>query len=75
MERLPVKSSNIRSVGHDPQKNLMEVEFGNGRIYEYSDVNADEVAALLRAPSIGSHFASILKPVKAAKLMFNGPRP
>ena len=75
MERLPVQSSNIRSVGHDPQRNALEVEFSNGRVYEYGNVNVDEAAALLRAKSVGSHFANIIKPVKPATLIFNGPRP
>ena len=75
MERLPVQSSNVRSIGHDPHRNVLEVEFHSGRVYEYSDVNADEHAALLGASSIGSHFSNILKPVKPAKLIFNGPRP
>jgi len=73
MERLPVQSSNIASVGHDPHRNALEIEFRNGRIYEYGDVNHDEFNALMSARSIGSHFANIIKPVKPAKVIFNGP--
>jgi len=75
MERMPVQSSNIRSIGHDPERNTLEVEFSNGRVYEYGNVNVDEHQALLGAKSIGSHFSNILRPVKPARLIFNGPRP
>lgn len=38
MERYNVASSNIRSVGYDPQTQTMEVEFMNGTIYQYYGV-------------------------------------
>lgn len=56
MNRKPVISSNIRSMGHDPRENVLEVEFVGGQIHRYSDVNVDEHKALLNAKSIGSHF-------------------
>lgn len=75
MNRQSVSSSNIRSIGHDPESNTLEIEFSNGRVFQYSDVNVDEHAALLGAQSIGSHFHNILRPVKPAKIIFNGPTP
>lgn len=38
MERYNVASSNIRSVGYDPQTQTLEVEFMNGTIYQYYGV-------------------------------------
>jgi len=38
MQRTPVKSSNIRSIGYDPQSSILEVEFDSGDIYQYFDV-------------------------------------
>lgn len=38
MERYNVASSNIRSVGCDPQTQTLEVEFINGAIYQYYGV-------------------------------------
>lgn len=73
MERQSVNSSNITEIGHDPHTNTLEVKFSSGRVYQYFDVNPDEHAALLNASSIGSHFANILKPVKSAKVIFEGP--
>ena len=38
MERIKVKSSNLSSVGYDPETETMEIEFTNGRIYRYEKV-------------------------------------
>ncbi len=65
MIRQPVQSSNIKSVGHDPHTNTLEIEFHSGKVYQFSDVNVDEHAALLRARSIGSHLSHVIKPSKA----------
>jgi hypothetical protein len=74
MIRQPVSSSNISSIGHDPRHNVLEVEFRSGRVFQYSDVNPDEHAALMGAKSIGSHFANLIKPVKPATAVFDGPK-
>lgn len=58
MQRHSVKSSNIKAVGHDATHNVMEVEFLNGRIHHYPGVTADQHKALLKAHSIGRHFAA-----------------
>jgi hypothetical protein len=73
MIRQPVQSSNLKSVGHDPRSNELEVEFQGGRVYSYSDVNVDEFGALMGASSIGSHFSNIIKPVKRATVVFTDP--
>lgn len=73
MIRQPVQSSNLKSVGHDPHTNTLEVEFANGRVYSYGNVNVDEYAAMLGAKSIGSHFSSIIKPVKPASVVMTDP--
>lgn len=56
MERTPVKSSQIVSIGHDSEKNVLEIEFKGGNIYHYTDVDASKHAALIAAESIGKHF-------------------
>ncbi len=55
MERTQVQSSMIKSYGHDPQTNTLEVEFKNGKIYTYS-CDLKELQALAAASSIGKHF-------------------
>lgn len=55
MQRQPVKSSNLRSVGYEGD--TLEVEFSNGTVFAYTGVPADVHAAMIRADSIGSYFA------------------
>ena len=57
MNRTPVTSSAIVSVGHDPATNTLEIEFKGGRGYQYADVPVEKHLALMGAESIGKHFA------------------
>jgi KTSC domain-containing protein len=57
VERQPVKSSNIKSIGYDPEKQELHVEFGSGQVYAYANVPPEKHQALLAAESIGQHFA------------------
>ena len=56
-----VSSSNIDAVGHDADANELHVRFYSGAHYIYSGVDAEAHAALVAAPSIGSHFAREIK--------------
>lgn len=56
MERKKVSSSSIRSVGYDDRNRLLEVEFSDGRITQYSGVSAEVHRRLMSAPSIVSYF-------------------
>lgn len=38
MKRQSVSSSNLRSVGYDPETKTLEVEFQNGSVYQYFNV-------------------------------------
>ncbi|MDR8389504.1 KTSC domain-containing protein [Aliifodinibius sp. S!AR15-10] len=55
MNRIPVDSSNIASIGYDQDRALLEIEFNNGRIYEYYDVPQYEYDQLMAAESHGSY--------------------
>ena len=57
MNRIPVASSNLSSVGYDTETMTLEIEFHGGRIYQYSGVPESEYDALMNAPSKGSYFA------------------
>lgn len=61
MKRIPVKSSNIKSVGYDKVGKVLEVEFNHGGTYYYIDVPANAAEALVKAPSIGKFFATNIK--------------
>lgn len=56
MERQPVESSSLRSVGYDAGRQELEIEFHDGTIYLYGNVPEPVYAALLRAESKGGYF-------------------
>ena len=56
MDRRNVSSSSIRSVGFDERNRVLEVEFNDGRINQYSGVSVEIHRRLISAPSIVSYF-------------------
>jgi hypothetical protein len=70
MKRTPVaNSSNIESVGYDPETQTMEVEFTNGNVYQYFDVPQAVQEELMRAESAGKFLNAQIKGVyRYAKL-------
>lgn len=56
MKRTPVTSSSLCSVGYDPESSTLEIEFNNGRLYQYSEVPAEEHQGLMSASSHGTYF-------------------
>lgn len=54
MERRPVSSASVASVGYDPEAMTLELEFSTGSVYQYFDVPQVEYEALLGAVSIGA---------------------
>lgn len=57
MDRMPVSSSNLISVGYDETSLTLEVEFKDGALYQYFDVPASVHLELLGAGSVGRYFA------------------
>lgn len=53
MERTPVDSSAVVSVGYDESRQTLELEYIDGDVYQYFGVPKDLYRALLDAPSIG----------------------
>ena len=56
MQRLPVDSSDIVSVGYDPKARILEIEFKEGRIYEYLEVDSETYRLFTKADSYGQYF-------------------
>lgn len=56
MRRIPVESSDIVSIGYDPDERTLEVEFGANRIYRYREVAPDIHAQFMKADSYGRYF-------------------
>jgi hypothetical protein len=54
VQRSPVKSSSLASVGFSPEHNVLQVEFRNGLVYEYFGVTQGLYEQLLAADSIGA---------------------
>ena len=52
----PVQSSNLLAVGYDPSRQLLEVAFRNGSVYQYFGVPESEYCGLMAAPSKGQYF-------------------
>jgi len=56
MERKRVNSSKIRSAGYDPKSQLLEIEFGDGKVIQYRGVSQEVNRQFLAAPSPASFF-------------------
>jgi hypothetical protein len=63
MQRKPVSSSNLSSVGYDEVSHILEIEFHSGGIYQYSGVPEGVYRQLMSASSHGSFFAQNIKDV------------
>lgn len=63
MERTPVSSSNLASVGYEPETFTLQIEFNNGTIYEYYDVPEETYVNLINAGSVGSFFYANIRNV------------
>jgi hypothetical protein len=63
MNRDLVDSSNIRSVGYDAATETLEVEFSDGSVYQYYNVNQGVYDQFITAPSKGKFLAFQIKNV------------
>ncbi|HAN53924.1 MAG TPA: KTSC domain-containing protein [Pseudomonas sp.] len=62
MKRVALQSSSLRSLGYDPEQQILEVQFSSGALYRYEAVPPEVVQALLEADSLGRHFNQVFKP-------------
>jgi len=69
MERTPVESKSVASVGYDSERFELEVEFHNGRVYRYEQVPIAASRLLLQAPSVGEYINKVVKPRFTAKAL------
>ena len=63
MNRQPVSSSNIASIGYDPESETLEIKFLNGGVYQYFDVPSHVYKGLMSADSHGRYLARQIKGV------------
>ena len=56
-----VTSSTLATIAYDRTRELLQLEFYSGALYEYFGVTATVHEALLRAPSKGSYFNQVIR--------------
>jgi KTSC domain len=61
MERTPVNSSNIAAIGYDEDTQILEIEFTDGSVYQYSGVPPSEHDGIMIADSKGKYLHANIK--------------
>lgn len=61
MDRTPIYSSSLASIGYDARQKLLEIEFSDGSIYEYAHVPAYLHRELMISASPGAFFDTFIK--------------
>ena len=61
MDRIQVRSSNIRSIGYDQKTQTLEVEFLTGGVYQYFDVPRATWMGFVGADSKGKYFIAQIR--------------
>ena len=60
---IPVESSNLSAVGYEPASSVLTIQFKSGGVYEYFAVPQAVYRQLLGSASVGSYFASSIRPL------------
>lgn len=61
LERKPVRSSDLSSIGYDARRQILEIEFRSGGIYRFLEVPKDTFSGLMEAGSKGRYFAAHIR--------------
>ncbi len=61
MDRTSVSSTNLKSVGYDPEDMILEIEFHDGGVYQYFNVPESKYEGLMKADSHGKYFDAHIK--------------
>jgi hypothetical protein len=60
MERVALTSKALHSAGYDASRQVLEIEFASGRVYQYDDVPQSVFEWLLKTPSKGAYVARMV---------------
>lgn len=63
MERTPVQSGHLVSVGYGQSSRTLEVEFKDGSVYHYFKVPPEVYEGLMKASSKGKYLANRVKDI------------
>ena len=61
MERTPVTSTDIRTIGYEAESQTLEIEFNSSGVYQYSGVPSGEYDGIMAADSKGKYFHANIK--------------
>ena len=61
MSWINVSSTNLSRIRYDDSKNILEIEFEGGRVYQFFDVPKQVFEGLLNAESKGKFFREQIK--------------
>lgn len=61
MNRQPVESSMLLSVGYDPVTAVLELEFTSGHVYQYGEIEEETYRELMAADSKGKYFLEYIQ--------------
>jgi non-canonical purine NTP pyrophosphatase (RdgB/HAM1 family) len=76
VQRIPVESTDIVSIGYDVKTRVLEIEFKEDRIYQYTDVAPDVYERFMRTDSYGEFFfAHINKHYRYKRVNGGGKKP
>ncbi len=67
MNREPINSSNIKSIGYED--GTLEIEFSQGLVYQYYGVPEELYESIFKAESIGVFVTKFIKPDFPYKLI------
>ena len=67
MERKRLNASTLRSAGYDVRNRVLEIEFSNGGINQYTGVSEEIYRRLMNAPSPASYFQDQIEESYSAK--------
>ena len=63
MRRIRVDSTSVASIGYQPSRRELDIEFrASGDVYRYFNVPSEEYAALIAAESKGTYLNQVFKP-------------
>ena len=73
MERRPINSAMLVSIGYDNRTQILEAEFQSGHLYQYYDIDENIYQGLLNAKSYGNYMNQhIIDTYEYEEVSFNG---
>ncbi|MEO1375043.1 MAG: KTSC domain-containing protein [Cyanobacteria bacterium J06635_10] len=58
---LPVASNMANAIGYDSENEVLQIEFNNGAVYQYSDIDEDTWEDLYTSEAVGRYFNQNIK--------------